>query len=169
MARLVSRVIGVPKAHFITSYFKLPTSYYICVTSVFKPKFGGTTATVRNSILLLCMFPLIILGMIFATIVIMDYFGALCPLMQGGCPADHTTHMKYGLMHWPEVWDAFWTALPYTLQIVGVWFIIAYCANTAIIRHTTHAKPLERKDNLKTSVLQAALKCRKSTLSKTMA
>ena len=103
----------------------------------------------RNSILLLCMFPLIILGMIFATIVIMDYFGALCPLMQGGCPANHTTHMRYGLMHWPEVWDAFWTALPYTLQIVGVWFIIAYCANTAIIRHTTHAKPLERKDNLR--------------------
>jgi len=79
----------------------------------------------------------------------MDYFGVLCPLMQSGCPADHTTHMKYGLMHWPEVWDAFKTALPYTLQIVGVWFIIAYCANTAIIRHTTHAKPLERKDNLR--------------------
>jgi len=35
------------------------------------------------------------------------------------------------------------------LQIVGVWFIIAYCANTAIIRHATHAKPLERKDNLR--------------------
>ena len=103
----------------------------------------------RNSVLLLCMFPLIILGMVFATIVIMDYFGALCPLMQGGCPADHTTHMKYGLMHWPEVWEAFWTVLPYTLQIVGVWFIIAYCANTAIIRHTTHAKPLERKDNMR--------------------
>jgi heat shock protein HtpX len=30
-----------------------------------------------------------------------------------------------------------------------VWFIIAYCANTAIIRHTTHAKPLERKDNMR--------------------
>jgi heat shock protein HtpX len=103
----------------------------------------------RNSVILLCMFPLIILGMIFATIVIMDYFGVLCPLMQSGCPAEHTTHMKYGLMHWPEVWDAFKTALPYTLQIVGVWFIIAYCANTAIIRHTTHAKPLERKDNLR--------------------
>ena len=103
----------------------------------------------RNSVILLCMFPLIILAMIFATIVAMDYFGVLCPLMQGGCPAEHTTHMKYGLMHWPEVWEAFKTALPYTLQVVGVWFIIAYCANTAIIRHTTHAKPLERKDNLR--------------------
>ena len=50
-------------------------------------------------------------------------------------------------MHWPEVREAFWTVFPYTLQVVGVWFIIAYCANTAIIRHTTHAKPLERKEN----------------------
>ena len=103
----------------------------------------------RNSVLLLCMFPLIILAMIFATIVILDISGVLCSIIQGGCPAEHTTHTKYGLLHWPEVWDAFKTALPYTLQIVGVWFIIAYCANTAIIRHTTHAKPLERKDNLR--------------------
>ena len=103
----------------------------------------------RNSVLLLCMFPLIILAMIFATIVILDISGVLCSIVQGGCPAEHTTHTKYGLLHWPEVWDAFKTALPYTLQIVGVWFIIAYCANTAIIRHTTHAKPLERKDNLR--------------------
>ena len=103
----------------------------------------------RNSVLLLCMFPVIILGMVFATILILDVTGVLCSIMQGGCPAEHTTHTKYALLHWPEVWDAFWTALPYTLQIVGVWFIIAYCANTSIIRHTTHAKPLERKDNLR--------------------
>ena len=103
----------------------------------------------RNSVLLLCMFPLIILAMIFATIVILDISGVLCSIVQGGCPAEHTTLTKYGLLHWPEVWNAFKTALPYTLQIVGVWFIIAYCANTAIIRHTTHAKPLERKDNLR--------------------
>ena len=86
---------------------------------------------------------------IFATIVVLDFFGALCSIVEGGCPADHATHMKYGTMHWPEVWVAFKTVLPYTLQIVGVWFIIAYCANTAIIRHATHAKPLERKDNLR--------------------
>ena len=103
----------------------------------------------RNSILLLCMFPVIILGMVFATIVALDFFGALCSIVEGGCLADHASHMKYGTMHWPEVWDAFKTVLPYTLQIVGVWFIVAYCANTAIIRHTTHAKPLERKDNLR--------------------
>ena len=103
----------------------------------------------RNSVLLLCMFPVIILGMVFATILILDVTGVLCSIMQGGCPAEHTTHTKYALLHWPEVWDAFWTALPYTLQIVGVWFSIAYCANTSIIRHTTHAKPLERKDNLR--------------------
>ena len=103
----------------------------------------------RNSVILLCMFPLIILGMVFATIMALDYFGALCSIIQGGCPAYHTTYMKYGIMHWPEVCDTFWKVLPYTLQIVGVWFIIAYCANTAIIRHATRAKPLERKENLR--------------------
>ena len=103
----------------------------------------------RNSILLLCMFPLIILGMVFLTILCIDFFGALCSIVEGGCPADHTTHMRYGIMHWPEVWSAFKTVLPYTLQIVGVWFIIAYCANTSIIRHATRAKPLERKENLR--------------------
>ena len=103
----------------------------------------------RNSILLLCMFPLIILGMVFLTILCIDFFGALCSIVEGGCPAEHTTHMRYGIMHWPEVWSAFKTVLPYTLQIVGVWFIIAYCANTSIIRHATRAKPLERKENLR--------------------
>ncbi len=103
----------------------------------------------RNSILLLCLFPVIILAMVFVVILCLDYFGVLCPIVEGGCPEGHATYMKYGVLHWPEVWDAFKTVLPYTLQIVGVWFIIAYCANTAIIRHATHAKPLERKDNLR--------------------
>ena len=103
----------------------------------------------RNSILLLCLFPLIILMMVLSVILVLDYSGWLCSIVGGGCPADHATHMKYGTMHWPEVWEAFKTVLPYTLQVVGVWFIIAYCANTAIIRHATHAKPLERKDNLR--------------------
>ena len=103
----------------------------------------------RNSILLLCLFPLIILVMVLSVILVLDYSGWLCSIVTGGCPADHATHMKYGTMHWPEVWEAFKTVLPYTLQVVGVWFIIAYCANTAIIRHATHAKPLERKDNLR--------------------
>ena len=102
----------------------------------------------RNSILLLCMFPVIILMMVFAVILCLDFFGVLCPIVEGGCPEGHATYMKYGILHWPEVRHSFWEVLPYTLQIVGVWFIIAYCANTAIIRHATHAKSLERKDGL---------------------
>lgn len=101
----------------------------------------------RNSILLLCMFPVIILGMVLLVILGLDYFGALCRMVEGGCHA--ASPGEYGVMHWPQVWQAFWAVLPYTLQIVGVWFIIAYCANTAIIRHATHAKPLERKENLR--------------------
>ena len=101
----------------------------------------------RNSILLLCMFPVIILGMVLLVILGLDYIGVLCGVVEGGCPA--SLRAEYGVMHWPQVWQAFWVVLPYTLQIVGVWFIIAYCANTAIIRHATHAKPLERKENLR--------------------
>lgn len=103
----------------------------------------------RNSVILLCMFPLIILGMVLLTIIGLDYFGALCSMVEGGCPEDRFPHATYGVMHWPEVWRSFKVVTPYTLQIVGVWFIIAYCANTAIIRRTTHAKPLERRDNLR--------------------
>lgn len=103
----------------------------------------------RNSVLLLCVFPLIVLGLNFAVIVSLDYFGVLCSILEGGCPGDTAPHASYGVMHWPEVKHAFRVVLPYTLQVVGVWFIIAYCANTAIIRHATRAKPLERKDNLR--------------------
>ena len=103
----------------------------------------------RNSVLLLCLFPVILLGMVWATIVFLDYFGVLCNLVEGGCPGSFAPEASYGVMHWPEVWHCFRVVLPYTLQIVGVWFIIAYCANTSIIRHATRAKPLERKDNLR--------------------
>jgi len=33
--------------------------------------------------------------------------------------------------------------------VTGIWFIIAYFANTSIIRHATHARPLERKENVR--------------------
>ena len=103
----------------------------------------------RNTVILLFMFPVILLGMVFLVILGLDFFGAICDIVEGGCPADHASHTKYGTMHWPEIWHCFKVVIPYTLQIVGVWFIIAYCANTAIIRHATHAKPVERKDNLR--------------------
>ena len=103
----------------------------------------------RNTVILLFMFPVILLGMVFLVILGLDFFGILCDFVGGGCPADHALYTKYGTMHWPEIWHCFKVVIPYTLQIVGVWFIIAYCANTAIIRHATHAKPVERKENLR--------------------
>ena len=103
----------------------------------------------RNTVILLFMFPVILLGMVFLVILGLDFFGLLCDIVEGGCPPEHASRIRYGTMHWPEIWHCFKVVIPYTLQIVGVWFIIAYCANTSIIRHATHAKPLERKENLR--------------------
>ncbi|SHJ41845.1 M48 family metallopeptidase [Fibrobacter sp. UWP2] len=91
----------------------------------------------RNTVLLLLMFPVIILGMVFFVICFLEYFGFF------------SGNVGYGNMHWDIVFDVFKRAFPYTVGIVGTWFIIAYFANTAIIRHATHARPLERKENVR--------------------
>ena len=51
--------------------------------------------------------------------------------------------------HWDVIWPYFLDAMPYTLGVTAIWFIIAYFSNTAIIRHATHARPLERKENVR--------------------
>ena len=56
---------------------------------------------------------------------------------------------KEGEFHWDVVWQYFLDAVPYTLAVTGTWFIIAYFTNTFIIRHATHARPLERKENVR--------------------
>ena len=53
------------------------------------------------------------------------------------------------VFHWPLIWECFLQTLPYTLGVTVIWFAIAYFANTAIIRHATGARPLERKENLR--------------------
>jgi heat shock protein HtpX len=40
-----------------------------------------------------------------------------------------------------------WQIAPFILVAVAIWFVIAYFANTAIIRSATGARPLERKEN----------------------
>ena len=45
--------------------------------------------------------------------------------------------------------STFLRALPIVLLIVGVWFLIAYASHSKMIQTATHAKPLERKDNMR--------------------
>jgi heat shock protein HtpX len=48
-----------------------------------------------------------------------------------------------------EITNTFITVVPFVFLGVGIWFLIAYLANSAIIRATTGSRPLERKENLR--------------------
>ena len=97
----------------------------------------------RNTVILLFMFPLLLLGMVFATIMALDWLGFFC--WNGVC----SDGLQATEFHWDVVWQYFLDAVPYTLAVTGTWFIIAYFTNTFIIRHATHARPLERKENVR--------------------
>lgn len=110
----------------------------------------------RNTVILLCMYPVIILAMVWAFIYVADMLGIFCgyvpdaimhasPVTRIG-DVCRDTPVKYGV-HWPIVWFCFLKALPATIVIVATWFIFSYCCNVSLIRHVTHAKPLERKEN----------------------
>ncbi|OWU99384.1 M48 family metallopeptidase [Fibrobacter sp. UWR2] len=97
----------------------------------------------RNTVLLLLLFPVILLGMVLGTIMVLDWLGFFC--WDGVCGPG----LQATTFHWDVIWPYFLDAMPYTLGVTAIWFIIAYFANTAIIRHATHARPLERKENVR--------------------
>ncbi len=92
-------------------------------------KYVGIQTQIWNnnlrSTLLLIMFPLVILGLAWLFI----YF---------------TRPEHYAIS---DVNSTFAGALPWMVGGVLLWFIIAWYANTSIIRKATGAKPLERKEN----------------------
>lgn len=45
--------------------------------------------------------------------------------------------------------DAFVKTIPFVVGGVAIWFLIAYFANAKMIQMATHAKPLERKENMR--------------------
>lgn len=94
---------------------------------------GMYTQQVRNngkSLLLLFLFPAIILSVVYAFLVVMEYLHA------GGMP-----------MRWEQVNYSLLAALPWVVTIVGGWFTVAYFLNTSMIRRATGARPLTRKEN----------------------
>ena len=97
----------------------------------------------RNTVLLLLLFPIILLGMVLGTIMVLDWLGFFC--WDGVCGPG----LQATTFHWDVIWPYFLDTMPYTLGVTAIWFIIAYFANTAIIRHATHARPLERKENVR--------------------
>jgi heat shock protein HtpX len=50
---------------------------------------------------------------------------------------------------WDDIFANFFLSIPFVLGAVAIWFLIAYFAQTAIIKATTGAHTLERKENLR--------------------
>ena len=97
----------------------------------------------RNTVILLLMFPVILLGMVLGTIMLLDWLGYFC--WDGVCPPG----LQATTFHWDIIWRYFFDAMPFTLSMTAIWFIIAYLTNVSILRHATHARPLERKENVR--------------------
>ena len=78
----------------------------------------------RNSFLLLVTFPLLVLAMVYAFLFI-------------------TVADKQ------QVGTAFMQTIPFVIIGIGIWFMIAYFANTKIIQFATGSSPLARKENMR--------------------
>lgn len=92
----------------------------------------------RMSILLLLAFPCIMLGMVWIFLAILNWLG-------GGY------YDQYGnVVHELNI-DAvnyyFLNAVPWVVGGVGIWFLIAYFANTSMVKAATGARSLERREN----------------------
>lgn len=81
-----------------------------------------------KSLFLLVSFPLIMLAVLFAIVFVIVMYGSEEAGMQ-------------------DVLYTFVGVAPFVVFIIGVWFAIAYFANTSIINRSTGARPLERREN----------------------
>lgn len=84
-----------------------------------------------KSLLLLVEFPLILLGMVFLFIAVIQYLSVSNPVY----------------FDWNDVVGTFLTVMPFVVGVVLIWFMIAYWSNTAMVRRATGARPLERREN----------------------
>lgn len=95
---------------------------------------GIQTQQSRNnfrSLLLLCLFPCLVVGLLFVFCYLLVYFA------HSSSEVDVTGNAVALFIQW----------VPYVLGAVLIWFLIAYFANTSIINSATGARPLERKEN----------------------
>lgn len=104
---------------------------------------GMHTQIMRNNrltIMLLILFPVIILGMVWVFLALVNYF-------------EYGEYDQYGnIVHQLDAATVnyyFMNTIPWVIVGVGIWFTIAYFANTAMVRAATGARPLTRKENPK--------------------
>jgi len=118
----------------------------------------------RNTVILVCLYPIIIIAMVWSFIFVGDYFRAFCEytpnaiigsssfMTIGEACAENPPSIALGVptgTTWPVVWFCFFKALPATVVIVALWSFLAYRSNVSIIRRITHARPLQRKENVR--------------------
>ena len=97
---------------------------------------GIQTQQSRNnfrSLLLLCLFPCLVMGLLFLFCYLFSLLANGNDMMQAE-PLNASTRMFLHLA-------------PYVLGGVLIWFIIAYFANTSIINSVTGSEPLSRMEN----------------------
>ncbi len=107
-------------------------------------KYVGMYTQIRRNnmltVMLLVLFPLIIFGMIWVFLALVNYFGNGYYDQYGNVvhELDAATVNAY-----------FVSTVPWVVAGVAVWFAIAYFTNTSMIRAATGARPLERRENPK--------------------
>jgi len=98
-------------------------------------KYVGLHSQISNnnfkSVLLLVMFPVLILILVYIFFIV---------LFTAGQVSQYSKVSSY-------INETFLGAVPYVVLVVGGWFTIAYFTNTSIIRSSTGARPLERREN----------------------
>lgn len=102
---------------------------------------GMHTQIRRNNMLttiLLLMFPVIILGMVWVFLALVNYFGSGVYDQYGNI----VRHLDAAVVN-----HYFLNTIPWVIAGVGVWFLIAYFSNTAMVRAATGSRPVTRKEN----------------------
>lgn len=91
----------------------------------------------RMTFLLLLLFPLIILGVVWAFLAVLNYFG-------------NGYYNEYGefvnQLDTETVNYYFMQSLPWVIGTVGIWFAIAYLFNSSMVRAATGSRPVTRKE-----------------------
>lgn len=90
------------------------------------------------STVLLLLFPLIISGAIWVFLALVSYFGTYYYDAYGNMVNVFRADVVNGY---------FVSTVPWVIGGVALWFVIAYFANTSMIRRATGARPLERREN----------------------
>ena len=102
---------------------------------------GIQTQKSRNdfrSMLLLFMFPCLVTGMVYLFCLALAWLGLMDGTMAEEAAAEGSL--------WYHANSAFLQSVPYAFGGVLIWFVMAYFFNTLIIKASTGAKSLERKD-----------------------